>query len=91
MPWETFLDQMQKMFNIYKEEGEELTENAKLQELFKPTKHTQLTKSVKALEVRYDMDGLTYTQAANHLTVAKLPDYQMACCVSNIKTAGGGG
>ena len=43
-------------------------------------KHTQLTESVKALEVRYDMDGLTYTQAANHLTaaVSKLPDYQMA-------------
>ena len=68
-----------------------MTENVKLQELFKCTKHTQLTRSVKALEVRYDMDGLTYTQAANHLTaaVSKLPDYQMAHCVSNIKTAGG--
>ena len=30
MPWETFLDRMQKMLNIYKEEGEEMTENAKL-------------------------------------------------------------
>ena len=30
MPWETFLDRMQKMFNIYKEEGEEMTENTKL-------------------------------------------------------------
>ena len=39
------------------------------------------------------MDGLTYTQAANHLTAAisKLPDYQMACRVSNVKTTGGGG
>ena len=39
------------------------------------------------------MDGLTYTQAANHLTaaVSKLPDYQMACRVSNVKTGGGGG
>ena len=38
------------------------------------------------------MDGFTYTQAANHLSVAvsKLPDYQMARCVSNIKTEGGG-
>ena len=51
MPWETFLDRMQKMFNIYKEEGEEMTENAKLRELFKRTKHTQLTEAVKALEV----------------------------------------
>ena len=93
MPWETFLDRMQKMFNIYKEEGEEMTENAKLRELFKRTKHPQLTESVKALEVRYDMDGLTYTQAANHLTaaVSKLPDYQMARRVSNVKTASTGG
>ena len=75
MPWETFLDQMQKMFNIYKEEGEEMTENTKLRELFKCTKHPQLTKSVKALEVRYDMDRLTYTQAANHLTAA-VSNYQ---------------
>ena len=39
------------------------------------------------------MDGLTYTQAANHLTaaVSKLPDYQMACRISNVKTGGGGG
>ena len=93
MPWETFLDWILKMFNIYKEEGEERTENVKLRELFKCTKHTQLTESVKALEVRYDMDGLTYTQAANHLTAAisKLLDYQMARRVSNVKTAGRGG
>ena len=93
MPWETFLDRMQKMFNIYKEEGEEMTENAKLRELFKRTKHPQLTESVKALEVRYDMDGLTYTQAANHLTaaVSKLPDYQLARRVSNVKATGAGG
>ena len=39
------------------------------------------------------MDGLTYTQAANHLTaaVSKLPDYQMTRRVSNVKTAGAGG
>ena len=93
MPWETFLDQMQKMYNIYKEEGKEMTENAKLRELFKCTKHTQLTESVNALEVHYDMDGLTFTQTANHLTaaVSKLPDYQMARRVSNVRTAAAGG
>ena len=93
MTWEMFLDRMQKMFNIYKEEGKEMTENEKLRELFKHTKHMQLVESVNALEVRYDMDGLTYTQAANHLTaaVSKLPDYQMARRVSNVETRGGGG
>ena len=70
-----------------------MTENAKLRELFKRTKHMQLVKTVKTLEVRYDMDGLTYTQAANHLTgaVSKLPDYQMARRVSNVKTGSGEG
>ena len=79
------------MFNIYKEEGEEMTENTKLRELFKRTKLPQLLESVKALQVRYDMDGLTYTHAANHLTtaVSKLPDYQMARRVSNVKTGSG--
>ena len=81
------------MFNIYKEEGEGMTENVKLRELFKHTKHLRLIESVKALEARYDMDGLTYTQAANYLTVAvsKLPDYQMARPVSNVKTGSGQG
>ena len=70
-----------------------MTEKAKLREIFKHTKHPQLTESVKALEVRYEMDGITYTQAANHLTAAisKLLDFQMACGVSNVKTASTGG
>ena len=70
-----------------------MTENAKLRELFKHTKHTQLVETVKALVVRYDMDGLTYTQAANHLNAAlsKMQDYQMAGRVSNVNTGGGSG
>ena len=47
----TFLDCMQKMFNIFQEEGEELSENAKLQELFKWVQHLQLKDTVKALKV----------------------------------------
>ena len=45
-----FLDRMQKMFNIYEEEGEEFTENAKLRELFKRVQHPQLQDTVKALK-----------------------------------------
>ena len=55
-----FLDRMQKMFNIYEEEGEEFTENAKLRELFKRVQHAQLQDTVKALKVRFDMEGITY-------------------------------
>ena len=65
-----FLDHLQKMFNIYEEEGEEFTENAKLRELFKRVQHPQLQDTVEALKVHFDMEGITYTQAANHLTAA---------------------
>ena len=65
-----FLDRMQKIFNIYEEEGEEFTENGKLCELFKTVQHSQLQDTIKALKVRFDMEGLTYTEAANPLTAA---------------------
>ena len=93
-----FLDRMQKMFNIYEEEGEEFTENAKLCELFKQVQHPQLQDTVKALKVRFDMEGITYTQAANHLTatVSELPEYHLTCKVSALSSGtprirGGGG
>ena len=66
LPFSTILDRMQKMFNIFKEEGEQLTENAKVRELFKRVQHMQLQDTV-ALRVRYDLDGITYTEAANQL------------------------
>ena len=93
-----FLDRMQKMFNIYEEEGEEFTENAKLRELFKWVQHPQLQDTVKALKVRFDMEGITYTQAANHLTaaVSELPEYHLTHKVSASSSGtpriqGGGG
>ena len=65
------------MFNIYEEEQEEFSENAKIRELFKRVQHPQLQDTVEALKVRFNMEGLTYTQAANHLTVAvsELPEF----------------
>ena len=89
----TFLDRMQKMFNIFQEEGEELLENAKLRELFKWVQHLQLQDTVKALKVRFDIEGLTYTQAPNHLSAAmsELAKYQMACKVSAVTRIRGGG
>ena len=87
LPFSTFLDRMQKMFNIFKEEGEQLTENAKVRELFKHVQHMQLQDTVKALCVRYDLDGITYIEAVNHLTtaVSKLPKFQLARRVSTVK------
>ena len=93
-----FLDCMQKMFNIYEEEGEEFTENSKLRELFKQVQHTQLQDTVKALKVRFDMEGIMYAQAANHLTatVSEVPEYHLTHKVSASSSGtprirGGGG
>ena len=93
MPFSTFLDRMQKMFNIFQEEGEELTENAKVRELLKCVQNNQLQDTVKALRVRFDIDGISYTEAANHLTsaVSELPEYQLARRVSSLKRICGGG
>ena len=93
LPFSTFLDRMQKMFNIFKEEGEQLTENAKVKELFKHVQHMQLQDTVKALRVRYDLDGITNTEAVNHLTAAlsELPEFQLARRVSAVNRIHGGG
>ena len=93
MPFSTFLDRMQKMFNIFQEEGEELTENAKLRELLKHVQNNQLQDTIKALQVRFDLDGISYTEAANHLTsaVSELPEYLLARRVSSLKCIRGGG
>ena len=86
------------MLHIYKEEGEEFTENAKLCELFKWVQHPQLQDTIKALKVRFDMGGIMYAQAANHLTtaVSELPEYHLTCKVSASSSGaprirGGGG
>ena len=93
MPFSTFLDRMQKMFNIFQEECEELTENAKVRELLKRVQNNQLQDTVKALRVRFDLDGISYTAAANHLTsaVSELPEYLLAHRVSSLKRIRGGG
>ena len=42
LAFSVFLDRMQRMFNIYKEEQEEFSENAKIHELLKQVQHPQL-------------------------------------------------
>ena len=93
-----FLDPMQKMFNIYEEEGEEFTENAKLRQLFKQFQHPQLRDTAKALKFCFDVQGIKYTQPANHLTaaVSELPEYHLTRKVSaspsgTLRIRGGGG
>ena len=61
--------------------------------MFKRVQHLQLQDTVKALRVRFDLDGITYTEAANHLTAAisELPEYQLACRTSSVQRVRGGG
>ena len=79
MQFSAFLvDKLQKMFNIFEEEGEELSEQAKVRMLLKKVEHPQLQDSIGALRVRATMDGITFTECANHLSaqVSELPDQQ---------------
>jgi hypothetical protein len=78
MPFSTFLDNLQRLFNTFKKEGDKITEPAKVQILLKNVEHPQLQNAVSALRIRAQMDNLSFTDCANHLSlvVLALPDYQ---------------
>ena len=78
MSFSAFLDKMQKMFNIFDEENEPISEQAKVRMLLKKVEHPQLQDAVNALRVRASMNGCTFTECANHLSaqVSELPDTQ---------------
>ena len=74
--------------------NKELTKNAKVHELLKRVQNNQLqVNTIKALRVQFDLDRISYTEAANHLTsaVSELPKYLLACRVSSLKRIRGGG
>ena len=80
MSFETFLSKCQKMFNIFKHQGEEMNEQAKIRFLLKQVKCDQLKEAVAALKTRITTDpsnSVTYSTVANHLAacVAELPDF----------------
>ena len=57
-----------------------MADSTQVHELFRRVQHPQLQYTVKDIEVRADLDGITYSEAANHLiaTVSKMPDYQLS-------------
>ena len=78
MAFETFLTQLQKMFNIYREQGEEVPEDQKVRILFKKIQHNDLDGAIQALKAQQTAGtNITYTMAANHLStaVSELPEY----------------
>ena len=78
LQFSTFLDKLQKMFNIFEEEGESISEQAKVRLLLQKVEHPQLRDAVGALRVRAQLDGVTFTECANYLSaiVSELPDHQ---------------
>jgi hypothetical protein len=98
MSFSTFLDNMQKMFNIFEVENEAISEQTKVRMLLKKVQHPQLQDAVGTLRVQHQLEGLTFTEAANHLSaiVSELPDHQSnrklsAVEKSKVKHVRGGG
>ena len=90
MPFETFLTQCQRMFNIFKQEKEEMSEDAKIRFLFKAIQHDKMLNTIEALRAQRTAGStMSYTACCNHLTttVTELPEYiQRQRNVSGIDT-----
>ena len=89
MAFETFLTQCQRMFNIFKQENEPMSEDAKIRFLFQAIQHKDLLVAVEALRAQQTAgSNLTYTVCCNHLTtaVSQLPEYiQRNRTISGVK------
>ena len=72
------LDSMQKMFNIFRNEGGPMADSTQVRELIRRVQHPQLQDTFKDLEVRANLDGISYSEADKHLTTtaSKIPEYQ---------------
>ena len=93
LPFNKFLESLQKIFMIFQEEGEPLTEHAKVDELLTKVQHPALTATIAQLLFQLNTEGVTFTVTANHLNSAVLqtPDYQMARQIKSMNTSQRGG
>ena len=62
MPFNKFLDSLQKMFTIFEEENEPLTECAKVDELLTKVQNSGLVAAVAQLRYRLNASGISFTQ-----------------------------
>ena len=92
LPFNKFLDSLQRMFTIFEEEGEPMTERAKVDELLTKVQNAALTAAVAHLRFKLNTSGVSFTVAANHLNaeISQSPDYQLARKISSVTTGGGG-
>ena len=80
MSFEIFLSKAQRMFNIFEQQKEGKTEDAKVRFLLKKTQCPGLASAVSAVKARLSTDPpgtLTFAIASNHIAscVSELPDY----------------
>ena len=88
-PFSKLLNSMQKMFTVFQEEGEPLTEQAKVDKLLTKVQHSGLTAAIAQLRFQLNTKGVTFTVTANHLNLAisQTLDYQMAQCISSTNSS----
>lgn len=93
LPFNKFLDSLQRMFTIFEEEDEPLTERAKVDELLTKVQNTALAAAVAQLRYQLNTVGISFTVAANHLNseISQTPDYQLSRKISSVSTNNGGG
>jgi hypothetical protein len=70
LPFNKFLDSLQKMFTIFEEESEPLSKRAKVDELLTRVQSTSLSAAIAQLRLQLNTEGVTFTVAANHLNAA---------------------
>ena len=92
LPFNKFLDSLQRMFTIFEEENEPLSERAKVDELLTKVQCASLTAAVAQLRYQLNTSGVSFTVAANHLNseVSQTSEYQLARRVSAVGTGGRG-
>ena len=79
LTFEVFLNEAQKMFNIFEQQGEPMTKEAKVQFILRKVQHPQLANPVETMRSRNTLTpgGSIVTEVSNNLTaqVSELPDY----------------
>ena len=73
MPFETFLTKCEEMFQIFKEQGEEVPEDAKIWFLFKKVQHSGLQGTIESLKAQISLSNpgsVSCTTCANHSSKA---------------------
>ena len=80
MSFEVYCNKVQKMYNIFEQQGEPMTDEAKVRFFLKKISHPSLQAVVESLKTRLTTDPpgtITVALCANHIAsaVAELPDY----------------